>query len=447
MTVSQNEYNTRFIWLVSGVAALGGLLFGYDTAIISGAVPMIKEYFHLDEYGLGWAAGCILIGCALGALMAGGLMEKKGRRFVLMASAALFAVSGIGAGFSYSLAVFVVFRIAGGLAVGAAAMVSPVYIAEMAPARLRGRLVSVYQLAIVCGILFAYGANFLLTPIGADSWRWMFASQVIPAFFFLLMLLFVPETPRWLVKNRRFDKAFEILKKTIGSALAQAELILIKNSFSNDVPARPVELFSRRYRGVLGIGLFIAIFQQITGINAILYYAPVIFKETGVGSSNALLQTICIGTVNLLTTFIAIGLVDRLGRKKFLLTGSVLMGLSLMGVAGCFHFHYFGHYVVLVFTLMYVAAFGCTLGAVTWVYLSEIFPNRIRGLAISAATLALWLADFVVTYTFPVLSGKLGTAATLSVYALICGVAALFFFRMPETKGKTLEQIEQSLIK
>ncbi len=437
-----NQHLSRFVILVSLVAALGGLLFGYDTAIISGAIPMIQNYFNLNASGLGWAVGCILIGCGLGAVLAGKAMDLYGRRAVLLFCAVLFALSGIGAGFSFSFSSFVFFRILGGFAVGSAAMVSPVYIAEMSPARKRGQLVSVYQLAIVGGILLAYFANYLLASIGENSWRWMFASQAAPAILFLIFLFTVPETPRWLVKKEKFDEAEKVLKKIDRTINPKPEMMSIYKSFQGQVSLKTV--FSKKYINVLMVGLMIAVFQQITGINAILYYAPVIFKETGVASSNALLQTICIGAVNLLTTFIAIGFVDKAGRRKFLFTGSILMGISLLLVAFCFRYKYFSNYIVLIGTLMYVAAFGCTLGAVTWVYLSEIFPNRIRAIALSLATLALWLADFIVSYSFPLLSDRLGTAGTLIVYAVACALAAIYiFFKVPETRGRLLEDMER----
>ena len=439
--------NRRFVILVSAVAALGGLLFGFDTAIISGAIPYIMAYFRLDEYMFGWAVSSILIGCAIGAMVSGTLADRYGRRTILISCALLFAASGIGAGFSHELYVFILFRLLGGLGVGAAAMVSPMYIAETAPADWRGRLVATYQLAIVSGILLAYFSNYLFNTMGKDSWRWMFESQTVPSLLFLLLLLLVPETPRWLIRKGRTKQAAAILVKTSGFTAAKLEMAAIENSFRHEEEAALKQLFSKTYRPVLLIGILVAVFQQVTGINAILYYAPVIFKETGLDSSSSLLQTIGIGAVNVLATFIAIGLVDKVGRKKFLLAGSLLMGISLCGVALCFDYRYFEHYLVLVFMLVYVGAFGCTLGAVTWVYLSEIFPNRIRGLALSLATLALWLADFIVTCAFPVMTKHLGTSATLFCYAAFCAAAFCYMlFNVKETKGKSLEEIETLFI-
>lgn len=432
--------------MVSMVAALGGLLFGFDTAIISGAVPFITEYFSLNEYSLGWAVSSVLIGCGAGALVAGAMADAYGRRFVLFSCALLFALSGIGAGLAGTLPLFVFARFIGGVGVGAAAIVAPMYIAEIAPAAWRGRLVSLYQLAIVTGILLAYCVNFALADIGENNWRWMFASQAGPSVLFGGLLLFVPETPRWLVKKRRTGKALQVLGKTTGPEYAQQEINRIEQSFQQQYRSGLSDLFRTKYRSLVWIGILIAVFQQVTGINSILYYAPVIFRETGLDISGSLLQTIGIGLVNVLATFIAIALVDRIGRKKLLVTGSLLMGASLLLIAACFRFGYFDYYIVLIAMLVYVGSFGCTLGAVTWVYLSEIFPNRIRGLALSAATLCLWLADFVVTYTFPVMRSKLGIPVTLLTYAVFCGIAfAYFILKLPETKGKTLEEIEKSL--
>jgi sugar porter (SP) family MFS transporter len=443
-----SKKNKSSITLISFVAALGGLLFGFDTAIISGTIPYITSYFSLDEYMLGWAVSSILIGCAIGAMAAGVVADKYGRRFTLLVCAILFAVSGIGASLTNQLYAFVLFRLIGGLGVGAAAMVSPMYIAEIAPANLRGRLVAFYQLAIVFGILLAYFSNYVFDGVGKDNWRWMFASQAAPSLLFWLLLLMVPETPRWLMRKGRKKEAAEILENLSGAASVEKEITAIGDSFHQETKISYRLLFNKTYRPVLFLGIMIAIFQQVTGINSILYYAPVIFRETGLDSSSSLLQTIGIGFVNVIATFIAIGLVDKVGRRKFLLTGSVLMGLSLVTVAVCFHFKYFDNYIVLIGMLVYVGAFGCTLGAVTWVYLSEIFPNRIRGLALSVATLSLWIADFIVTYTFPVMTKQLGIAATLFCYAGLCAVAFIYMlFKVRETKNRSLEEIETLFIK
>lgn len=433
----------KFIILVSAVAALGGLLFGFDTAIISGTIPYITSYFALNEYMLGWAVSSILIGCAVGALVAGKGADRYGRRFMLICCAILFAVSGIGAGLSNQLWLFILFRFIGGLGVGAAAMVSPMYIAEIAPAAWRGRLVAFYQLAIVLGILLAYYSNYALNGVGENNWRWMFASQAAPSLLFFLLLLLVPETPRWLIRRGQIGPATSILIKTSGMSAAQKEIAAIENSFYQQKQTSFRQLLGKVYRPVLLIGVMIAVFQQVTGINSILYYAPVIFKETGLSNASSLMQTILVGVVNVVSTFIAIGLVDKVGRRKFLLAGSLAMGACLIVVAGCFQYQYFDNYIVLLFMLGYVGAFGCTLGAVTWVYLSEIFPNRIRGLALSVATLALWLADFVVTYTFPVMTKHLSIATTLFCYAALCAVAfAYMWANVKETKGRSLEDIE-----
>jgi sugar porter (SP) family MFS transporter len=439
--------NLFFILQVSVAAALGGLLFGFDTAVISGAIPYIRDYFSLNEFMVGWAVSSILIGCGTGAVLAGPLADRFGRRWALLCCGLLFALSGIGVALSGTLPEFVFFRLLGGLSVGAAAMVSPMYIAEISPSFLRGRLVAMYQLAIVTGILLAYFSNYMFADTGTNNWRWMFASQTAPAILFLIAVVRIPETPRWLIKRGRIDQARVILQKTERGGDPENEIMAITQSFRNEAASRLSEMFSRKYYPVLWIGIFIAVFQQVTGINAIMYYAPEIFRETGLSMMGALLQTMGIGVVNVLATILAIVLIDRVGRKKLLLGGSLLMGISLIIVSVCFWLHYFAHYVVLIFMLLYVASFCCTLGAVTWVYLSEIFPNSIRGLALSFATLILWISDFAVSYTFPVMKEKLGTSATLLTYAFFCMLAFLYVKKkVPETKGKSLELIELSFI-
>ena len=359
----------------------------------------------------------------------------------------LFGISGVGAGLADTLDTFVFFRFVGGIGVGAAAIVSPLYISETAPAAWRGRLVSLYQLAIVFGILLAYFCNYAFANI-AGGWRWMFAAQTFPALIFGLCLLAVPETPRWLVGRKRMSSALMILEKTLGSDAARTELALIERSFDASTGASLRELFDRDHRPVLVMGILIAVFQQVTGINAILYYAPTIFAKTGLDTSSSLLQTIALGGVNLVATLGAIALVDKLGRRSLLLSGSAVMGVALAAVALCFHYGYFQGYIVLALMLLYVAAFACTLGAVTWVYLAEVFPNRIRATAMSVATLALWLADFVVAYTFPMMNEHLSTAATLASSAVFCALALVYVrARVPETKGRRLEELEALFVK
>lgn len=436
-----------FIVRLSFVAALGGLLFGFDTAIISGAIPYITSYFNLNAYMLGWTVSSILIGCASGALLAGLFADKYGRRACLILCALLFAVSGIGVSLSNQLYLFITFRLIGGLGVGAAAMVSPMYIAEIAPAKLRGQLVAFYQMAIVIGILLAYFSNYFFDGMGVNNWRWMFASQTAPSVVFLLLLFIVPETPRWLMMKGRKAEAIKILTKISNGSPVDKVVGEIEQSFQKRPEILLKHLFSKTYKPVLVIGILVAVFQQITGINSIFYYAPVIFKETANDGSSPLLQTIVLGVVNVLATFGAIAMVDKLGRKKLLLAGCVLMCVSLVAIGLCFQFKYFSHYIVLIFMLIYVAAFGCTLGAVVWVYLAEIFPNQIRSLALSVATLALWLADFAVTLTFPVMSKQLGTASTMFIYAGFCVLAFVYMlFKVKETRGKSLEEVESLFI-
>lgn len=445
-TIPHVTLNRSYIVLVSMISALGGLLFGFDTAIISGAISFIQPYFQLNEVALGWAVSSILLGCAAGAVIAGKLSDQWGRKSTLLLCAFLFAVTGIGTGLSHSLAIFVTFRILGGLAVGTAAMVAPMYIAETVPASLRGRMVSLYQLAIVTGILMAYLSNYLLSGLGENNWRWMFVSQTFPSVLFFILLFFVPESPRWLVKKERVDEAIKILEKVGGKEYCLVEIAAIQHSFYQETKEKISTLFLPAYRSVLWMGIIIAIFQQITGINAILYYAPEIFKHTGISNENALLQTIGIGVMMFLFTLVAIWLVDKSGRRMLLLAGCIVMGLSLVGVSACFHFSYFGSYLVLIFLMLYIAGFSASLGAVTWVLLSEIFPNRIRALALSLTTLILWIADFAASFSFPILNEKLGVAPTLLIFAVLCAVYFIYIkWKVPETKGKTLEALEELL--
>ncbi|MEY3051352.1 MAG: hypothetical protein RLY31_1137 [Bacteroidota bacterium] len=439
----------RFVYLLTSVAALGGLLFGYDTAVISGAIGFLRDRFELSAAMTGWAASSAIIGCIAGALGAGYLADRFGRRNILLLTAVLFAVSAIGSALPDNLVQFAVFRFVGGMGIGAASMVSPLYITEVAPASERGRLVSFYQLAIVLGILVVFFVNMLIQDAGdADwnqsvGWRYMMGSELLPAVLFLVALLFVPESPRWLVRAGREAEALAVLVRVNGEARAQATLAEVKATLQEEKGSLS-ELFGGRFRKAVWIGVVLSVFSQVQGINAIMYYAPEIFKAVGTGTDAAFQQTVIIGVINVLFTFVAIRLVDRAGRKRLLLLGGAGMGLSLLMVGLAFHYGWTG-YGLLGFILLYIACFAASYGPVTWVVISEIFPIGLRGVAMSVATFALWTAVYLVTQFFPVLLETAGPALTFWFFGGMSALGCLFvWFQVPETKGRTLEEIEQS---
>lgn len=436
--------NPLFIWGVTAVAALGGLLFGFDTAIISGALPFLREQFALNALMQGWVVSSILLGCGAGALMAGRLSNPFGRKKLLIICAFFFALAGIGTGLANSVHFLIVFRILGGVAVGIAAMVSPMYIAEISPANIRGRLVTMYQLAIVCGILLAFLSGYLLSGFGPSSWRWMFISQAIPALAFLFALFFVPESPRWLAMMDRYHEAKIILESVGGTAHAEQEIEQIKASFNRNETSLWKVLLQKDNLKIILIGVTVAIFSQITGINSILYYAPIIFERAGSGMDAALLQTLGIGLTNFLFTLVALWLIDKTGRRSLLLGGTLLMTTFLSVLSYCFYAQILNGPWIFLCLMGYIASFAATLGPVTWVYLSEVFPNQIRAQALSIATLSLWLANFAATFSFPVLLGHIGDAATMALNGILCLIFFAFIvLKLHETKGKSLEAIQQ----
>lgn len=442
----KNTYNNTYIILLSFVAALGGLLFGFDISVISGTIPFLEKEFELDEVALGWAVSSGIIGCIPGALLAGRPSDVFGRKKVLIASAVLFAISAIGSGIAASLTEFFIYRFVGGIAVGMASILSPLYIAEIAPAPLRGRLVSINQLTIVIGILLAYFNNYLLLDLGEDSWRWMLASETLPAILFFVFLFFVPESPRWLIKKGEDEKALEILSKIGSSAYGKIELSIIKSSLVNETKSKVKDLFRPKIRIVLLIGILLAVFQQFSGINVIFFYAPKIFEQTGDALDSALLQTILIGVVNLSFTFVAIWFIDRIGRKKLLLAGSLGMTLCYILLGYFFYTDQLNGIHVLVVILACIAFYASSLAPVTWVLISEIFPNKIRGMAMAVATFFLWVASFVLTLTFPIMMEVFEGAFTFWIYAGVCALSFLFVLKLvPETKNKSLEEIEKEL--
>jgi SP family xylose:H+ symportor-like MFS transporter len=443
-----------YVMVVCLVAALGGLLFGYDTGVINGAIGPLKEHFALDANWTGWAMGCALLGCAIGAGGAGAVSDRFGRKRVLILSAVLFFISAVGTAIPRTITAFIIYRILGGVGVGAASIASPMYIAEISPARIRGRMVSINQFAIVTGFLVVYFVNYFVALQGDVAWneqlgwRWMFGSEALPALLLLVLLFFVPESPRWLTKQNRGDEALEILTRVDGTEYARTELLEIKDAIAHESGSL-TQLFQPGMKIVLVIGIVLAVLQQVTGINVFLYFGTEIFKKMGSETNVALLQTVIVGVVNLSFTVVAIWTVDRLGRRPLMMVGSAGMGVSLLAMGLAAYFQRTELWVLL-FILGYIACFALSVGPVTWVILSEIFPTRIRGRAMAIATVCLWVANYVISQTFPMMDENtwlletFGHAFPFWLYGIFCVVLLIFVWRLvPETKGKTLEEIEK----
>ena len=462
---STAKYNFGYIWLISIVASLGGLLFGWDWVVIGGAKPFFERFFHIQENVAlsGWVNSCALIGCLVGALGAGVLSDAFGRKRLLILSAGLFAVTSIGNGLADSLGVFIFWRMLGGAAIGLASSLSPMYISEVAPAQMRGRLVSVNQLTIVVGVLTAQIINWYLVrnlPAGAtdefithswfgqQGWRWMFAITAAPSLLFFGCLFLVPESPRWLLKMGFSEKARCVLSRLGGREYPDTEVRDVQESCStqNDRSISFATLLDPRLRKVLVLGITLAVFQQWCGINVIFNYAEEIFHAAGYDISSVLKNIAWTGTVNLAFTVVALGFVDRLGRRPLMLLGSFGLAGIYLFLGFCYHQHVTG-FPVLLLVLAAIACYAMSLAPVTWVVISEIFPNRIRGAAMSLAVTTLWIACFILTYTFPMLNRVLGASGTFWLYGTICVLGGLFIAaKLPETKGETLEEIERKLV-
>jgi sugar porter (SP) family MFS transporter len=458
------RYNMAFISLVCVAAALGGLLFGYDWVVIGGAKPFFERYFGLTSAALkGWANSCALIGCLVGAMVAGALSDKFGRKRLLIFSAALFVVTSLGNALAPSFGVFVAWRMLGGVAIGLASNLSPMYIAEISPAETRGRLVAINQLTIVIGILAAQFINWALVrdlPVGATDefirtswygqagWRWMFALTAVPSLLFFVSMFFVPESPRWLVKNGASEQARRVLARVGGPAYAEAGVRDVQTTLASEEiqHVRFAELLEPRMRRVLVLGIVLAVFQQWCGINVIFNYAEEIFQAAGYDISDVLKNIAWTGSVNLAFTFVALGVVDRGGRRPLMLLGSAGLAIIYTAMGLCYRGGVKG-LPMLLLVLAAIACYAMSLAPVTWVVISEIFPNRIRGAAMSVAVASLWMACFILTYTFPSLNKQLGPAGTFWLYAGICVVGFMFILRkLPETKGKSLEDLERQLV-
>jgi sugar porter (SP) family MFS transporter len=455
------EHRTTYVWIISLVAGLGGLLFGYDWVVIGGAKPFYEAFFHMNDPSLqGWAMSCALVGCLLGAAISGNLSDRFGRKRLLILAASLFAISSLGTASAQTFDSFVGWRITGGMAIGLASNLSPLYISEVSPAGLRGRLVSLNQLNIVIGIVMAQCVNWLIAkPLpasataldilhswnGQHGWRWMFGVTVIPALLFFVGMLMVPESPRWLAKAGQHAKAQRVLVRVGGEEHCKRALAEIEASLQGEMQAPKLkDLFDPTVLKILLLGVVLAVFQQWCGINVIFNYAEEVFAAAGYKVSDLLLNIVITGAVNLVFTIVAIGVVDKVGRRKLMLMGSAGLAITYTVLGTGYYEQSHGIYM-LILVVVAIACYSVSLAPVTWVVISEIFPNRIRGTAMSVAVMSLWAASFILTYTFPLLDHGLGAAATFWIYAGIC-VAGFAFIRrrLPETKGKTLEEIEQS---
>jgi len=542
----RQQYNMRYVWAISLVAALGGLMFGYDWVVISGAEPFYERFFDLKTASdKGWAMGSALIGCLIGAILSGSLSDKFGRKWLLVLSAVVFVVSSIGTGLIDTFLAFNLWRMAGGVAIGLASNLSPMYIAEIAPAAVRGRLVAMNQFTIVIGILLAQGVNYGIADYGArldrkavadhagrngtalnaqavaedlawqvpqdqraplvaefarlaalrggtlnfdaveelakqlnakriaerldkiaahrdavevagrgliswnvaPGWRWMFGVTAVPAGLFFLLMFFVPESPRWLVKNGRPDRARTVLARIGGGQYADREVANVQETLVGEIEkVNFKDLFEPRMFKILTIGVVLAVLQQWCGMNVIFYYAAKIFQAAGSSVNDALFNIVIIGLVNLVFTVIAINSVDRFGRRILMFIGFAGLAAIHALIGASYYFEQSGTYILFL-ALAAIGIYALSLAPVTWVILSEIFPNRIRGAAMSVSVFSLWTACFILTYTYPLLAENLGTAYTFWIYGAICAGGLVFTARnVAETKGKTLEEIEKELV-
>ena len=432
-----------YLYFISLVATLGGLMFGFDVGIISGAIPFIQPYFGWDELQLGWGVSSILLGCIVGAFGTGTLTEKYGRKRLLISVALFFAVSCAGMALAKTATFFISFRVLGGLAVGAVSVLSPMYVAEVAPPKIRGTLVTIYQLAITLGILISYLVNYGLHEVD-NNWRWMFATGLLPSILFFVGLFFIPESPRWLAKAGFRDQASTVLARIGGKEFASTELKEIENSLKDQGSSSSFKmLFAPKYRKVLYVGLLLSVLVQVSGINTVVDYAPKILMTAGLEIKNALLQTSLIGIVNFAFTFFAVWLIDKLGRKTFYIIGSTGMAITLLMLAAAFHFEMDPIFTTICI-MAFIAFFASCIGPAFWTMITEMFPNQIRGQAVALASFTQWVFNFLVVLLFPYVLDALGGSVTFLFLAVMSFIQLLVaWFYLKETKGKSLEEIEK----
>lgn len=455
-------HKKSYLLLITFVSAMGGLLFGYDWVVIGGAKPFYEVFFNITEspYMQGWVMGSAILGCLIGVMVSGSLSDKYGRKPLMVVSSLVFIVAAVGTGICNDLSWFIVYRVLGGIGIGIASNLSPMYIAEVSPANVRGKFVSANQLTVVIGILSAQIVNWLIAdPVvagediltswnGQMGWRWMFWAGGVPAIIFFIMLFVLPESPRWLSVRKEFTKSEKILRRIGGEQYAKTEL----EAFKATEPEKKEKvsyklLFKGRMPKILLIGIVIAAFQQWCGINVIFNYAQEIFSAAGYGVSDILFNIVITGVTNVIFTIVGMYTVDKLGRRSLLLFGSIGLASIYAVLGACYYFQISG-IAVLVLVMLAIGCYAMTLAPITWVVISEIFPTRIRGMAMAISTFSLWTACFILTYTFPLLNSGLGAYGTFWLYGAICLLGFIFVKKnLPETKGKSLEEIENELTK
>lgn len=440
-----SKYNWKFLIGISLVSAMGGYLFGFDFAVITGGLPFLREQFGLNEYWEGFTTGSLALGCIVGCLIAGSLSDKYGRKPGLMTAAAIFFLSSLAMAFSPDLSFFIASRFVAGIGVGMASMLSPMYIAEISPAEVRGRMVAINQLTIVLGQVITHLENFLLRDSGPDAWRWMFGLGMAPSFLFLAGVFFLPESPRWLLRAGREDETRKVLGRIGSQSFVDETIGAIKKTVHGEVKTNYLHLLEKAVLPIVLIGIGLAVFQQFCGINVVFNYTTNIFSSIGASKSEQLLQAVWISLANLVFTLVAMSLVDKWGRRPLMLIGAG--GLAVLYVVIGALLYTGTAQGLATFIILAIGVYAMSLAPLTWVLISEIFPNSVRGVATSIAVLSLWLAYFVLVFTFPIIEKKFGDAMAFWGYAVICVIGFIFIYlKVKETKGKSLEDIENDFV-